>query len=96
MTIDFLYDNKHLDFKEIYVFNGRVSHFNAVVEFSKHFKVKYFTFEMARDKERFLLIKNATTHSKKIFKEQLSNNWNQSDPARERKIGELFFRRKIK
>lgn len=94
MTIDFLYDNKHLDFNEIYVFNGRVSHFNAVVEFSKHFKVKYFTFEMARDRQRFLLIKNATSHNKKIFKKELLNNWDQSDPARREKLGELFFSKK--
>ena len=35
LTLDFLFENKQLNFDEIFVFNGRVSHFNAVVQFCR-------------------------------------------------------------
>lgn len=93
-TIDFLYNNKGYNFKQIYVFNGRVSHFNAVVEFSKHFKIDYFTFEIASNKENFLLVKNGIPHSQKIFNKELIKSWNQSDKINRETIGSKFFSKK--
>ena len=93
-TIDFLYQNKGRDFKEIYVFNGRVSHFNAVVEFSKKFKIDYFTFEIANFKENFLLTKNGIPHSIRIFEKDLNNNWNQADKKERESIGVSYFSKK--
>ena len=90
-TIDFLFENKNHNFKKIYVFNGRVSHFNAVVEFSKHFKIDFFTFEIANNKKNFLLVKNAIPHSRKIYNEDLTNSWHQSDKTKRERIGMKYF-----
>jgi len=92
-TIDFLYENKHLNFEDIYVFNGRVSHFNAVVEFSKHFKINYYTFEMSRDKQKFLLNKNALSHNSEFFNQDLLSSWDKTDSVERERIGKLFFSR---
>lgn len=91
LTLDFLFDNKQLNFDEIFVFNGRVSHFNAVVQFCRKQNINYNIFEIVSNKSKYLLLKNSTPHDKHLFSKQLIAAWDKSNNKNKIKIGESFF-----
>jgi hypothetical protein len=90
-TIDFLFDHYKLNFNEVYVFNGRVSHYNAVVEFCKLLKINYFTFEILPNREKYLMIKNSLPHNKDFFIDDLNLKWKEVNKIEREKIGKSFF-----
>ena len=90
-TIDLLHQNLHHNFNEIYVFNGRVSHFNAVVEFCKFFKIKYKIFEIVSDKNKYLLNTNSSVHDIETFNYDLNQKWDNQNHNKRQQIGKLFF-----
>ena len=90
-TIDLLEENSHLNFDEIYVFNGRVSHFNSVVEYSKSKNINYYTFEIVADRQKYLIVRNSIPHNIEVFHNELIKNWEESQQPNKKEIGELFF-----
>lgn len=93
-TIDFLFDHKNIGFDEVYVFNGRVSHYNSVVEFCKIYKIDFYTFEMGRNRDKHLLVKNALPHSRSSYIEEMSINWDKANKKERNRIGVQFFNKK--
>ena len=90
-TIDLLYQNLSSNFDEIYVFNGRASHYNAVVEFCKYFEIKYKIFEIVADNNKYLLNTNSSVHDIETFNNDLNRHWDIEKPSKREKIGKLFF-----
>ena len=94
-TIDYLFSYFDKGIKKIYVFNGRVSHYNAIVEFAKLKGIKYFTFEAAGIKNKYFLVEDDIIHNKKKYVDYISSNWIQSGDLKKHKIGKSFFEKNL-
>lgn len=93
LTLDFLFYNQKKNFKKVFIFNGRVSHFNAVVEYCKKHNIDYNTFEIVTDPLKYLLVNNAIPHNKSIYSTELNRHWRNSKDKNKIEIGKLFFSR---
>ena len=95
-TIDYLSDYSKKDIKRIYVFNGRVSHYNAVVEFSKLHNINYSTFETTSVKDKFIEIEDNIIHNKRIYASSIIEHWDKANSLDKYKIGKSFFEKNVK
>jgi hypothetical protein len=94
-TIDYLNSCFKKDIKRIYVFNGRVSHYNAVVEFSKLHNINYSTFETTSVKDKFIEIEDNIIHNKRIYANSIIQHWDNANSLDKYKIGESFFEKNV-
>ena len=93
LTIDFMMDNYKKKFDEVYVFNGRVSHYNSVVKFCIAKKINYNLFEVVADKSKYRFFKNKVFHNTENFYNDLIINWKKEKTDKKYEIGESFFKR---
>ena len=94
-TIDYLNSCSKKEIKRIYVFNGRVSHYNAVVEFSKLFNINYSTFETTSISNKYIEISDNIIHNKKVFSHSIIEHWENDDSFEKFEIGKSFFEKNI-
>ena len=94
-TIDYLNSCSKKEIKRIYVFNGRVSHFNAVVEFSKLFNINYSTFEATSISNKYIEISDNIIHNKKVFSDSVKKHWENDRSNNKFENGKSFFEKNI-
>ena len=80
---------------EIFLFNGRVSHYNALIEFSRFYKIPFKVFEMVFNHNKYEISINKALHDANEYKNKIENNWVKSTltESKKSKIGTDFFKK---
>jgi len=87
-----LYHNNNLKFNEIYLFNGRVSHYNVILEFARFYSISFKIFEMFSN-NKFELSEDKALHDSNQYNSKVESNWLDSIETHSEKIkkSKLFF-----
>ena len=87
-----LYYNNYLKFNEIYLFNGRVSHYNVILEFARSYKISFKIFEMFSN-NKFEISENKALHDSDGYNYKIESNWLNSEENQSEKVqkSKLFF-----
>jgi len=95
LTIQTLKFYLNLGIDEIYLFNGRVSHHNALLEFSRFYKIPFKVFEMVFNPNKYEISVNKALHDANEYKNKIQNNWLKSTltESKKSKIGTEFFKK---
>ena len=67
-----------------YVFNGRVTIFHSAILILKKYGIEYQTYETARNKNKYLLRKNATPHDIESFEKECDELWESNKNFKEK------------